>query len=50
VDDIKIPHTTKIELAGQTRVMTIESVKHNDNFAADRFDPPAEIQELLQKK
>ena len=49
VDDIKIPHKTQVELAGQTRVMTIESVKHNQEFPTDRFDPPKEILELLEK-
>lgn len=49
VDDIKMPHKTQVELAGQTHVMTIESVKHNKEFPADRFDPPKEISELLKK-
>ena len=36
-------------LADQTCLMTIGSVKHNEGFAADRFDPPTEILELLNK-
>lgn len=49
VDGIKIPHKAKLELVGQTRVMSIKSVKHNVELADNHFDPPAEIQALLQK-
>lgn len=49
VDGIKIPHMTKLELVGQTRVMTIQSVKHNVELPDNHFDPPAEIQALLKK-
>lgn len=49
VDGIKIPHTTKLELVGQTRIMTMTSFKHNLELADNHFDPPAEIQALLKK-
>jgi hypothetical protein len=50
VDGIKFPHTTKLELVGQTRIMKITSLKHDVKLADNQFDPPAEIKALLKKK
>ncbi len=50
VDGIKICHNMKTELAGQTRVMTVQSVEQNVKLDANQFDPPAEIQALIKKK
>jgi hypothetical protein len=36
-------------VAGQELVITIQSVKINEQLPADRFDPPAEIQALMKK-
>ena len=50
VDGIMIPHQTKMELVGQTRVMKIESIQHNVELADDQFDPPVEVQEILSQQ
>jgi outer membrane lipoprotein-sorting protein len=50
VDAILVPHKWVTKLLGQERVMTIESMKQNVKLPADRFDPPADVKELLKKK
>jgi outer membrane lipoprotein-sorting protein len=34
---------------GQEIVMTVTSVKNNEEIPADKFEPPAEIKALLKK-
>jgi hypothetical protein len=49
VDGILIPHENVVKMMGQERKMTIDSVKHNVEMAADVFKLPAEIQALVDK-
>lgn len=52
VDGVLIPHRTtqRYKMCGGVREMRfiVESVQHNVDLPADRFDPPAEIQELAK--
>jgi hypothetical protein len=48
-DGILIAFTSRMQLLGQERVVTIEKVEHNTEFPADRFALPAEIKALIKK-
>jgi hypothetical protein len=50
VDGILLPHRTTVEVLGQERVITTQSIEHNVDLPADRFDLPGEIRELLAGK
>ncbi|MGA1997050.1 MAG: hypothetical protein ABSH45_14840 [Bryobacteraceae bacterium] len=47
---ILVPHTMHQSAMGQEIVVTFETVKFDTDIPKDRFDPPAEIQALLNKK
>ncbi len=46
---IKVPQKATQTVAGQTVVLTFESVEHNAELPADRFDLPPEVKALLDK-
>ena len=50
VDGILIAHTERQKLGGQDVVISTESVRHNVRIPTDRFELPADIQELLDKE
>jgi zinc protease len=50
VDDIKMPFSSKVFVAGQTRIVTTERVEHNVEIPADRLALPAEIKALVSAK
>jgi hypothetical protein len=47
VDGLLLPFTVTTELMGQRLALVGESVEHNVELPADRFDPPAAIREVL---
>jgi len=49
VDGVQYAHKSRIEVMGQTRVMTIESIEHNVEMPEDRFKLPDEIKALVAK-
>jgi hypothetical protein len=49
VDGILIPFSSRMEVVGQERVVTVEKVEHNVEFPADRFALPAEVKALIKK-
>jgi hypothetical protein len=49
VGDLLIPHMTTQTIAGQDIEIKIEKVELNPEFAADRFELPAAIKDLLKK-
>jgi hypothetical protein len=49
-DGVKIPTKMLEKVAGQEMLLTIQTVKVNQDIAADRFDPPADIKALIDKK
>lgn len=49
-DGILIPHSVDQKLPGVELAIKIQSVKHNPEIPAGRFDPPAEIKALMDKK
>jgi hypothetical protein len=48
VGQLLVPYRTEVIALGQTRLMTVESIEHNVDLPPDRFDPPAEVKELLE--
>jgi outer membrane lipoprotein-sorting protein len=48
--ELLVAHRSEITAMSQKRVMTVRSIRHNVELPADRFDPPAEVQKLLQPK
>lgn len=49
VDGITMAFTSRMQVMGQERVVTIEKVEHNTVLGADRFALPAEIKALVKK-
>ena len=49
VDGIMVAFTSRMQVMGQERVVTIEKVEHNVALPADRFALPAEIAALVKK-
>ncbi len=49
VDGILMAHKTRVIVMGQERILTIESIEHNVEMPADRFELPDPIKELLKK-
>ena len=49
-DGVLQPTKVVQKLAGQELVITIQTVKTNEEFPSDRFDPPAEIKALMNKQ
>ena len=47
---ILVAYRTEIEAMGQTRVTVLDSIAHNVDLPADRFEPPAEVKKLLEAK
>ena len=47
---VKIPTKTVQKASGQEFVIIIDNVKVNESLPPNRFEPPAEIKELLSKK
>ena len=45
-----VAHKVALHAAGQEIVMTIDKVEHNAEIPKDKFEMPAEIKALLQKK
>jgi hypothetical protein len=50
VDGILLPHTVKVVVMGQERLMTIESIEQNVDLPEDRFGLPDEIRALLDEE
>ena len=48
VDGIKMPFHTTSSMMGQDRAITLTSVEHNVEMAADRFAVPEEVREILE--
>lgn len=48
-DGVMVPTRMVQKLAGQELIMTIQTIKTNEEIPPDRFDPPAEIKALLNK-
>ena len=42
-------HKTRVIVMGQERILTIESIEHNVEMPADRFELPDQIKELLKQ-
>ncbi len=49
VDGIMVAFTSRMQVMGQERIVTIEKVEHNVALPADRFALPAEIAALVKK-
>ena len=49
VDGVQYSHKTRVEIMGQTRVITFESIEHNVEMPKDRFELPDEIKALVAK-
>ncbi len=49
VDGVQYAHKSRIEIMGQKRVVTIESIEHNVEIPKDRFKLPDEIKALVAK-
>ncbi len=49
VDGLQYAHKSRIEVMGQKRVITIESIEHNVDMPKDRFKLPEEIKALVAK-
>ena len=49
VDGVQYAHKSRIEIMGQKRVITIESIEHNVEMPKDRFKLPDEIKALVAK-
>ena len=49
VDGIMVAFTSRMQVMGQERIVTIEKVEHNVVMPADRFALPAEIAALVKK-
>jgi hypothetical protein len=47
---ILMPSKIHQKVAGQELLMTIQTVKVNEEIPASKFDPPADVKELLTKK
>jgi hypothetical protein len=47
VDGVLLPFKVRIAVAGQTRVMTTTSVKHNVDLPEDRFTAPEDVLALI---
>jgi hypothetical protein len=50
VGGILMPHRAETEVLGQKRVLTVHSVEQNVALPANRFDPPADVQKLIDAK
>jgi outer membrane lipoprotein-sorting protein len=50
VDGISMAFKTTMEMMGQQRILTLNSMEHNVDMPADRFALPEEIKALLEKK
>ncbi|MBN2356332.1 hypothetical protein JXO59_09475 [candidate division KSB1 bacterium] len=49
VDQLLVPFKTMVKVLGQERVITTQSIAHNQPLADDFFTPPAEVRALLDK-
>ena len=49
VDGVLYAHSVRVVVMGQERVLKTESIRHNVDLPADRFDLPAEIRALTDK-
>ncbi len=49
VDGVQYAYKSRIEIMGQKRVVTIESIEHNVEMPKDRFKLPDEIKALVAK-
>ena len=47
--DILTPHRLELSAMGQNFVITIDTVKWNEEIPKSRFDVPADVQALLPK-
>jgi len=50
VDGILVSYTSEVHVMGQVRSITVESIEHNVDLPEDRFEPPDEILEILEKQ
>ena len=49
VDGVQYAHKSRVEIMGQKRLITIESIEHNVEMPKDRFKLPDEIKALVAK-
>jgi hypothetical protein len=47
--EVLMPHKVVSKVATMELVMTVESVQHNPEIPADRFDVPEEVKAMLKK-
>lgn len=47
VGGVLVEHRRETSALGQTRIMIMDSIQHNVELPADRFDPPPAVRELL---
>jgi hypothetical protein len=50
VDGLRLPHLIRVNVLGQERLVTTNSVEHNVKMADDRFDLPADVQAILHRE
>jgi len=50
VGSLLLPHHAETEVLGQKRVLTVHSIEQNVTLPANRFDPPADVQKLIDAK
>ncbi|MGV8040020.1 MAG: hypothetical protein AB2L07_08070 [Thermoanaerobaculaceae bacterium] len=47
VGGVLVEHRRETTALGQTRIMVMDSIQHNVELPADRFDPPPAVRELI---
>lgn len=50
VDGVMVAHKVRVLVMGQERIATTKTCKHNVDLPNDRFDPPQEVQELIDQQ
>jgi len=50
VDGVLFPHKTELIMVGQKRALVIESIEHNVDLPADRFELPEQVRALAEKQ
>ena len=50
VDGVMVPYRSVEKVMGMAQAMTVESVEHNVDMPADRFEPPEAVKALMQKE
>jgi hypothetical protein len=39
----------RVQVAGQERIITMETIRNNVDLPADRFAPPEDVQQLISR-